>query len=386
MLTSLTRTKNRAIPRGKRCFSRLWCLGILLPFAIPAAIAAISPAPEPVLQLTSTLKQPSPAPNDGTERALLRLEYRAGQSRADEKVLVENMIARLENMGRTVAELKSLIMAMPSERCPAATAPACPGQSDQPPAPTSRSGGLGADLYWLILAGSAVLLALLVLLWHRGRRESTENGAGETPFWHSDPATTPVHLNTTVAPADLEARATSRPPSASPPAAAVAPSAQSPAAPAAAGNNPPAAHEADQSLELAELMLSMRLTGSAAQTLENHIRSHPRQALIHWLKLLEIYRRSGQQKDFEASALQLQQHFNVAPPDWQPDAEPVPALRLPSLENYVHISSRIQELWPRRSCAEYLGRLLEDNRGGTRTGFPQNVAEEILFLLTLLRA
>jgi hypothetical protein len=139
-------------------------------------------------------------------------------------------------------------------------------------------------------------------------------------------------------------------------------------------------------LELAELMLSMRLTGSAAQTLENHIRAHPRQALIHWLKLLEVYRRSGQQKDFEASALQLQQHFNIAPPDWQPDAEPVPALRLPSLENYVHISSRIQELWPRRSCAEYLGRLLEDNRGGTRTGFPQNVAEEILFLLTLLRA
>jgi hypothetical protein len=43
-------------------------------------------------------------------------------------------------------------------------------------------------------------------------------------------------------------------------------------------------------------------------------------------------------------------------------------------------------LWPRRSCAQYLSRLIEDNRGGTRSGFPQPVVEEILFLLDLLRA
>jgi hypothetical protein len=345
----------------------------------------MTPAPEPVLRLASSLEPPSArAPVGETERALLRLESKAGQSRADEKILIEDMIARLERMGRTIAELRPLIAAMPSGPCPAAVPPTCATQGQ---APTTPPGGPGTDLYWLVLAGSAVLLALLALLWQRGRRETAEAGTGETPFWHSDPATAPVPASTTVAPLGKETREIShKTPSPPRPSAAGAATVQPPAVPAAApsADSHPAAHEGDQSLELAEVMLSMRLTGSAAQTLEDHIRAHPRQALIHWLKLLDIYRRSGQQKDFEASAQQLQQHFNIAPPDWQNDHEPVPA-RLPSLENYVHISSRIQELWPRRSCAEYLGRLLEDNRGGTRTGFPQNVVEEILLLLTMLR-
>lgn len=140
---------------------------------------------------------------------------------------------------------------------------------------------------------------------------------------------------------------------------------------------------ADLAIELADVMLSMGLASGAAQTLEEHIRQHPRQALVHWLKLLDVYRRSGQQTDYEAAAKELQQHFNIAAPDWQAVMDP--AIRAPSLEHYLHISHRIQELWPRKSCTEYLTRLLEDNRGGTRTGFPQQVIEEILVLLAILR-
>lgn len=383
MLMSPIRPGSPSATHGRRRPSWLLRLGVAFIIAVPTA-AAMTPAPEPVLRLASSLEPPSArAPVGETERALLRLESRAGQYRADEKVLIEDMMARLERMGQTIAELGPLITAMPGGPCPAAVPPTCPTQAR---APTTPPGGPDTDLYWLILAGGAVLLALLALLWQRGRRETSEAGTGETPFWHSDPATAPVPASTTVAPLGKGTREVSlKPPSPPRSSAAGAPTVQPPVAPAASSTDShPSAHEGDQSLELAEVMLSMRLTGSAAQTLEDHIRAHPRQALIHWLKLLDIYRRSGQQKDFEASAQQLQQHFNIAPPDWQNDHEPVPA-RSPSLENYVHISSRIQELWPRRSCAEYLGRLLEDNRGGTRTGFPQNVVEEILLLLTMLR-
>ena len=72
----------------------------------------------------------------------------------------------------------------------------------------------------------------------------------------------------------------------------------------------------------------------------------------------------------------------MAPPDWDPAGTDT---KSPDLESYAHIISRVQELWPRRSCAEYLNRLLEDNRGGTRSGFPQPVVEEILLLVALLK-
>ena len=142
--------------------------------------------------------------------------------------------------------------------------------------------------------------------------------------------------------------------------------------------------DADLSLELADVMVSMGLAGGAAQTLEGHIRQHPRQALFHWLKLLDVYRRFGQREEFNKAILEMQQHFNITPPSWQSTTRaPIDLL---SLEDYPHIISRLQELWPRRSCAQYLSRLIEDNRGGTRSGFPQPVVEEILFLLDLLRA
>jgi hypothetical protein len=142
--------------------------------------------------------------------------------------------------------------------------------------------------------------------------------------------------------------------------------------------------DADLAIELADVMLSMGLASGAAQTLEEHIRQHPREALVHWLKLLEVYRHSGQQADYETAAKELQQHFNIAAPDWEMIADP--AIKAPSLEYYLHISHRVQELWPRKSCTEYLTRLLEDNRGGTRAGFPQPVIEEILLLLAILRS
>jgi hypothetical protein len=138
--------------------------------------------------------------------------------------------------------------------------------------------------------------------------------------------------------------------------------------------------QADQALELADIMLSMGLGHGAAQTLTEQIRNEPKQALRHWIKLLEIYRANGQQAEFERSAEELRLHFNVKPEDWK-----VQHGAQQGIENYPHIATRISTLWPTAECLAYLENLLADNRGGARSGFPQAVAEEFLLLEGMLR-
>lgn len=219
------------------------------------------------------------------------------------------------------------------------------------------------------LAAGAVLLLLLLLLWARKR------GAAASA---AKPGGKPVKAT-----AAMPTAVTPAPTSVVP--AAVAPAPAGTKKTVESANLPPDALEpvseqADQALELAEIMLSMGLGHGAAQTLAEQIRNEPKQALRHWLRLLEIYRKNGQQEEFERSAEELRQHFNVKPEDWheQPDA-------LRSIEDYPHIANRLTELWGRPACLVYLHNLLADNRGGSRSGFPQSVAEELLLLTAMLR-
>jgi pilus assembly protein FimV len=138
--------------------------------------------------------------------------------------------------------------------------------------------------------------------------------------------------------------------------------------------------QSDQALELAEIMLSMGLGHGATQTLVEQIRSEPKQALRHWLKLLDIYRKNGQQEEFERSSEELRQHFNVRTEDWHAQTG-----TKQSLEDFPHIARRLVELWGKADCLVYMRNLLDDNRGGARSGFPQSVAEELLLLTAVLR-
>jgi hypothetical protein len=362
-----------------------WCVGSAL---LLSSVATPAGADAP-LRASTTLTLPGTIRAIGdTERALLRLEARAGQSRIDEAATIEDMTARLARMGRTLAELQALIVALPDARCPPAAAPACPAPPAPPAPPVEPPTAATHEPPWGFLAMFAGVAALLAIFWQWQRRRGVAAGFERLSTILADPETSPQSV--TQPPAALARPGREIPDDAQPPepAALAAPTEmldRAVGSPAAAAVASPIG-DADMSLELADVMLAMRLTDGAAQTLEEHIRAHPRQALNHWLKLLDIYRRSGQRDDFEESAVRLQRYFNVAPPDWQPDAAMPAALRPSTIENYPHVSNRIEDLWPRRACAEYLARLLEDNRGGTRTGFPQPVVEEILLLLALLRA
>ena len=48
---------------------------------------------------------------------------------------------------------------------------------------------------------------------------------------------------------------------------------------------------------------------------------------------------------------------------------------------YAHIARRIQELWGRPALSSYINHLLQDTRGGTRQGFPGDVAMAMFKLM-----
>jgi pilus assembly protein FimV len=248
---------------------------------------------------------------------------------------------------------------------------------------------------WMPQLAGAALLALLAF-W-LGRKQGTTQGAGSVEKV-SAPAS-PPKIKPVETPPPVEKRAAPPAPAAAavPDIAAFEPS----PAPAPAETAPPAVPpgaetplegipsislerpslgQGDQALELAEIMLSMGLGHGATQTLTEQIRNEPKQALRHWLKLLDIYRKNGQQEEFERSAEELRLHFNVRPEDWHAQTGSTQ-----SLESFPHIAKRLTELWGKPDCLVYMQNLLDDNRGGARSGFPQSVAEELLLLTSVMR-
>lgn len=126
----------------------------------------------------------------------------------------------------------------------------------------------------------------------------------------------------------------------------------------------------------------MGLANGAAQTLVERIHANPREALLHWLKLLDIYRSSGHRHEFKEAAEELRQHFNIKAEDWNSAGNG----KRPSLEDYPRVLTHLEETWKDPAATiDYLRHLLEDNREGTREGFPQPVAEEIVLLLAIQR-
>ncbi len=138
----------------------------------------------------------------------------------------------------------------------------------------------------------------------------------------------------------------------------------------------------DPAIELADLMMSLGLAQEAARALLEHIHQNLHQDPAHWFKVLEIYRKTNQRASFEKIAHDLNKALNVAVSTWDVSADKT----LPnSLEDYPHLMTQLQSLWPKPECEVFLIHLLEDNRDGQRTGFPQTVIEEIMLLRSLLK-
>jgi hypothetical protein len=137
-------------------------------------------------------------------------------------------------------------------------------------------------------------------------------------------------------------------------------------------------------MELAEIMLSFGRFDGAAQTLQEYLEVNPKAALQPWMRLLDIYRANGMRADFEAVATNLNHNFNVEVVHWD-DAAPGERVEM-SLELLPHVRDKIDALWGKPECFDYLQQLLRDNRDGGRTGFTLPVVKEILLLIDLMVA
>lgn len=146
-----------------------------------------------------------------------------------------------------------------------------------------------------------------------------------------------------------------------------------------ANEEAPPSHE--HVLELAEIMMSFGRADGAAQTLSEFLRDYPKESLIPWLKLLDLYHTSGRRGEYDDLAPKLNRAFNVKVPDWEHFNGPTTS---ESVEQFGHIMARINASWPNQDCLDYLTELLRDNRAGARIGFPLGVIDDILLLKVVL--
>ena len=142
----------------------------------------------------------------------------------------------------------------------------------------------------------------------------------------------------------------------------------------------------DQVMELAEVMLAFGRSGQAMDALRQHIRDNPRQSVDPWLKLLDLYHQAGQRSDFEALSDELHRNYNVANVQWDDFVSDTPAEAGPlTLESLPHVMQHLTESWNTPEGLAYLDKLLSDNRGGQRLGFPMPIVRDILLLRDILR-
>ena len=138
----------------------------------------------------------------------------------------------------------------------------------------------------------------------------------------------------------------------------------------------------DSTIELADIMLSFGRVNSAAEALADYVEHNPKVAVTPWLKLLDVYRESGQRAEFGKIAQKLNKTFNVWAVDWDNfDDARDPAH---GIEEMQHILERLQKSWGTRECQAYLQYLLRDTRSETRRGFSLTAIDDILCLNAIL--
>ena len=308
-------------------------------------------------------------PVTDSERAVIRVERLTTASAASERAAIDDLLLRVQRANDSAQDIRRLLLALPDRLPVAPVAPVAPvpavttalpvaGQAtiagEAGPTPAADT---DADLGpWGWLASGAAIALILTLAWIRLQRHQAQPDIEATQLLPER------EQAVTVSSAETAAGATWPPEHL-----------------VTAG---PTTESGESAHQMADTMMAIGLNESAARSLENHIRNHPRRALSHWLRLLDLYRQSGLRAEFDQAAERLNRQYNVALAEWQ---EPANDEMGNSLERFPHIRARLSALWPGHEAATYLQHLLDDNRDGTRLGFSHAVTEEILLLQAVLR-
>lgn len=136
-------------------------------------------------------------------------------------------------------------------------------------------------------------------------------------------------------------------------------------------------------VEEAKIFVALGRGEHAVEILEDYIGTYPRASVHPWLYLMDILRAGNRKPEFIALAQRFHQTFNLIAPQWEA-AAPAMMVVARSLEEFPHILARLTEGWGAAESRAFLVHLLQDNRGGERTGFSKDVLDEILLLQDIL--
>jgi hypothetical protein len=143
-------------------------------------------------------------------------------------------------------------------------------------------------------------------------------------------------------------------------------------------------HDSESILREAKMLMAQGSPEDAMEHLKWAIRAKSKAGINVWLYLLEVLRQQNLKLDFEKFAFEMHQNFNVMTPLWE--QRTVPMVVAQSLEDFPYIVKFLTTKWPNEKIIPYLEKLIQDNRGGERSGFSQAVIEEILLLIVVLKA
>jgi len=243
----------------------------------------------------------------------------------------------------------------------------------------------GALLPWL-LAIVALLAALALWLGLRTRRLARER----EPWWTSQ-------LSTHAAESGFDPRGAlpsvqttgnavfdpvARPRAGSPPPIDTAPGALQASAPSvfAPDRHAVTVEEQIDLEQQADFFIVLGQDEAAIALLLTHLRGTGGTSPMPYLKLLEIYRRTGDREAYERTRIRFNQRFNGVAPAWDTDPE---AGR--TLEDYPQVLQRLQQSWwsPLDAMAELESMLFR--RGDDAELFDLPAYQEVLFLYQLAR-
>ena len=129
----------------------------------------------------------------------------------------------------------------------------------------------------------------------------------------------------------------------------------------------------------AEFFVVLGQDDAAIDLLVDHLRSTGGGSPLPYLKLLEIYSRTGDRASYERNRARFNHRFNAYAPEWGSDLA-----HGRSLEDYPGILPRLEQVWPRPldAMAELEALLFRKSRGEL---FELPAYREVLFLYALAR-
>ena len=74
--------------------------------------------------------------------------------------------------------------------------------------------------------------------------------------------------------------------------------------------------ELERPVEVADIMLAYGQTQSAIDVLKGFVDAHPARSFKTAMRLLELYKQSGMQLEFEELATQLSRQYGISPMSW----------------------------------------------------------------------